>query len=201
MPFLCSCLAAVPSSRPAGVAARAQQGATSVVGFLSSGSLETDRTLISAFRKGLSEMGYVEGRNVATEFRWAQTDESRIPELAAELVRRRPAVIAATPIAPALAVKALTSTIPIVFSAGGDPVRAGLVASFNRPEGNVTGVNSLGFDLGPKRLGYLNAYLPGALKFAVLVDPRTPNSDAAVQDALSAAAAIGRQIEIFFRHH
>jgi putative ABC transport system substrate-binding protein len=180
------------------LAARAQQRpAMPLIGYLGAGSPEAHTTLLAAFRKGLSEMGYAEGRNVGIEFRWTQTDESRVPELAADLVRRQPAVIVTETITATLAVKALTSTIPIVFVAGGDPVQAGLVASFNRPGGNVTGVNTMTVELGPKRLGHLNAYIPGASKFALLVDPRTPILDAFIKDAQSAAAAIGRQIEIF----
>jgi putative tryptophan/tyrosine transport system substrate-binding protein len=179
------------------IAARAQQLAIPVVGYLASGTPEMLATGIAAFRKGLSEMGFAEGRNMTIEFRWTQNDESRLQELAADLVRRRPAVIAASPTGPTLAIKALTSTIPIVFNVGADPLRSGLVASFNRPEGNVTGVNSMTFVLGPKRLGHLNAYIPSASRYAVLVDPRQPVSDVATKDAQSAAAAIGRQIETF----
>src|SRR5262245_44934433 len=156
--------------------AKAQQPAMPIIGFLASGWPEGYTTELAAFRKGLSEMGYAEGRNLRIEIRWTQTDE-RLPELAADLVRLRPAVIAAYSTLAALAVKALTSTIPIVFSTGGDPVRSGLVASLNRPEGNVTGVNPMSLDLGPKRLSHLHTYIPGASTFAVLVDPRGPNSD------------------------
>jgi putative ABC transport system substrate-binding protein len=177
-------------------AARAQQPVMPVVGYLYSGSPEPTAHLVTAFRKGLSETGYVEGRNVAIEFRWAHNDSSRLPELAAELVRRRVAVIA-TPgsVAAGLAAKAATTTIPIVFS-GGDPVQTGLVASLNRPGGNVTGINSMNSELGAKRLGLLHELIPGASRFALLVNPDNPTSESMIMDARAAAAAIGRSMEI-----
>jgi putative ABC transport system substrate-binding protein len=139
-------------------AAHAQQPAMPVIGFLQSGSPEPNAHLVAAFRKGLGETGYVEGRNVAIEYRWAHDNDDRLPELAADLVRLRVAVIA-TPgsTAAAAAAKSATTTIPIVFSAGGDPVQTGLVASLNRPGGNITGVSSMSGELGAKRLGLLRA--------------------------------------------
>jgi putative ABC transport system substrate-binding protein len=143
----------------------------------------------------LSEAGYVEGRNVAIEFSWANNDIARLPELAADLVRRRVAVIATPNGAPAaLAAKTATTTIPIVFNSIGDPVQVGLVASFNRPGGNVTGVTSMALDLGPKRLGLLHDLLPVATRFAALVDSNTARF--AIADLRAAASAIGAQIEV-----
>jgi putative tryptophan/tyrosine transport system substrate-binding protein len=180
------------------LAARAQQPAMPVVGFLNSDSPETSANGVAAFRKGLSEMGYVEGRNVAIEFRWGQNDNARLPELAADLVRRRVAVIATPGSAPgALAAKAATTTIPIVFSLASDPVQIGLVASFNRPGGNVTGISSMNIELGAKRLGLLHELIPGAARFAMLVDPTLPSGEANITGGRTAAAAIGRQIEFF----
>src|SRR5215510_11018338 len=177
------------------LAARAQQPMP-VIGFLRSGSPELNAYLVAAFRKGLNEAGYVEGRNVAVEYRWAR-DDDQLPELAADLVRLRVAVIA-TPgsTAAAAAAKSATMTIPIVFSGGGDPVQTGLVASINRPGGNVTGVSSMSGDLGAKRLGLLQELMPRAARVAVLVNPNNPLAAAFVTDVQTAAAAIGKQIEV-----
>jgi len=176
----------------------AQQATMPVIGFLRPGSPEPNAHLVAAFRKGLGETGYVEGRNVAVEYRWAHNFDDRLPELAAELVRLRVAVIA-TPgsTAAAAAAKSATTLIPIVFSAGGDPVQMGLVASLNRPGGNVTGASSMSAELGAKRLGLLQEVVPRAARFAVLVNPNNPLAEAFVTDVRAAAAAIGRQIEVF----
>jgi putative ABC transport system substrate-binding protein len=131
-------------------------------------------------------MGFVEGRNVTIEYRFANDVYDRLPELAADLVRRRVAVIASFTLQAALAAKAATATIPIVFRTGGDPVQYGLVASFNRPGGNVTGINDIGFDLGPKRLGLLHDLLPGALRFAILVDPTNAATESMIRDIRAA---------------
>jgi putative tryptophan/tyrosine transport system substrate-binding protein len=150
---------------------------------------------MAAFRKGLSEIGYVEGQNLAVEFRWANNQIDRLPELAADLVRRRVAVIATPSSTPAaLAAKAATATIPIVFGVGTDPVQIGLVASFNRPGGNITGIGLMNFELVGKRLGLLHELLPRAARFAALYDPNE-GRDAFIKDVETSAATLGRQIE------
>ena len=179
------------------VAARAQQPAMPVIGLLHLGSPEANVSVMAAFRRGLAENGYVEGRNVAIEFRWAHNDTARLPELAADLVRNRVAVIA-TPgsVASALAAKAATATIPIVFNTGADPVEVGLVASLNRPGGNITGVSYMNTELAAKRLGMLHELLPKAARFAVLVERNNPSNDTVVADLRAAAASLGRDIEV-----
>jgi putative ABC transport system substrate-binding protein len=183
------------------LAARAQQpakeAAMPVIGVLHLGSPEANVSLIAAFRQGLAEAGYVEGRNVAIEFRWAHNDPSQLPELAADLVRNRVAVIA-TPssMASALTAKAATTTIPIVFNTGADPVEIGLVASLNKPGGNITGVSYMNTELAAKRLGMLHELLPKAARFAVLVERNNPSNDAMLADVRAAAASIGRDIEV-----
>jgi putative ABC transport system substrate-binding protein len=177
--------------------ARAQQASMPVVGYLYSGSLEPSAHLVAAFRTGLGETGYIEGQNVAIEYRYAQNENDRLPELAADLVRRRVAVLVAPGSTPAaLAAKAATATVPVVFSGGGDPVQAGLVASLNRPGGNVTGVTTMSVELGAKRLGLLHELLPAAARFAVLVNPNSPLTEPFVTDVRAAASGIGRQIEV-----
>jgi putative tryptophan/tyrosine transport system substrate-binding protein len=178
--------------------ARAQQRAVPVIGYLRASSSETIERSPTAFRKGLSETGFVEGRNVAFEYRAADNDYRRLPELAADLVRRRVAVIYASGgTVSARAAKAETTTIPIVFSIGDDPVALGLVASLNRPGGNVTGVAFLSTELGPKRLGLLKELVPGAARYAALVNPNAPATEAMTADLRAAAAAIGKEIEFF----
>jgi putative ABC transport system substrate-binding protein len=165
-----------------------------VIGFLHSGAPEP--RYITAFLRGLSETGYVEGRNVAIEYRWAQNDLSRLPDLATDLVRRQVAVIAAAGSSgDALAAKAATATIPIVFLTGGDPVQSGLVASLNRPGGNVTGVTLMTDDVLAKRLELLHRLVPEAMRVAVL---STPNSSTGVADLTAAAASLGLQIEFLY---
>jgi putative ABC transport system substrate-binding protein len=179
------------------LAARAQQPAMPVVGYLDNSAPQENTTLLAAFRRGLSETGYDEGRNVSIEVRFAQGDRAKLPGLAAELVKRRVSVIVAgSGVVVGLAAKAATSTIPIVFNSAGDPVKAGLVSSINRPDGNVTGVNSMGMELGGKRLGLLRELLPGATRFAALVDPSSPDADLLISEAQSAAATLGQRIEV-----
>ena len=170
-----------------------------VIGYLGAGSPEASTHLVASFRKGLSEVGYVEGRNVAIEYRWAHNENERLPDLAADFVRRGVQVIVTqvTTLA-ASSAKAATTSIPVVFGIGADPVRAGLVASFNRPGGNVTGVTTMSVELMPKRLGLLQELLPKATRFAVLVNPTNPfGAEPATADARAVAAAIGRQVEVF----
>jgi ABC-type uncharacterized transport system substrate-binding protein len=153
--------------------ASAQQPAIPVVGYLNSRAAGDDPHLLAAFRQGLKEVGYVDGQNVAIEYRFAEGQDDRLPALAADLVRRRVAVIAANGLA-AQAAKAATATIPIVFSAGYDPVEVGLVASMSRPGGNITGVSILDVELGPKRLELLHRLVPTATIIGVLVNPADP---------------------------
>jgi ABC-type uncharacterized transport system substrate-binding protein len=163
------------------LAARAQQSAMPVIGFLGSSS-PADRTrLVTAFLQGVRETGYVEGQNVAIEYRWAQDQYDRLPDLAADLVRRQVTVIATHDTPSAIVAKAATTTIPIIFASGGDPVKLGLVASLNRPGGNVTGVSFVSAALGGKCLGLLHELLPGAVRVGVLVDPQDdPLTQAAI---------------------
>ncbi|MFL5069877.1 MAG: ABC transporter substrate-binding protein [Xanthobacteraceae bacterium] len=180
------------------LAAGAQQSARPTIGFLHSASVAAFADLVAAFRKGLSEVGFIEGQNVTIEYRWGEGHNERLPTLAAELVRRRVDVIV-TPVSTAatLAAKAATATIPIVFVIGADPVKIGLVASLNRPGGNATGMSDIGVELGAKRLALLHELLPGAARFAVLVNPDNPFiTEPFVTGLQTAALAIGRQIEV-----
>jgi ABC-type uncharacterized transport system substrate-binding protein len=179
-------------------AARAQQPTIPVIGYLQTGSPEANPQFLAAFRKGLSEMGYVEGRNLAVEYRYAQNDNARLATLAADLVRRQVAVIA-TPSSDAatFAAKAATTTIPIVFEMGGDPVQSGLVASLNRPGGNITGVTSMNAELSAKRLGLLHDLLPQAARFAALINPNSPTIYQLTNALEAAASRMGVQIEFF----
>jgi putative tryptophan/tyrosine transport system substrate-binding protein len=177
------------------LAARAQQPAMPVIGFLGSTSADPVAYLIAAFRQGVREAGYVKGRNVAIEYRWAQDQHDRLPDLAADLVRRQVTVIAADTTSSIVA-KAATTTIPIVYTGGGDPVKLGLVASLNRPGGNVTGVTFVVAELGAKQLGLLHELQPGAVRVGVLVDPNYAPSQSFVSDVQAAALSIGKQIEV-----
>jgi ABC-type uncharacterized transport system substrate-binding protein len=180
------------------LAARAQQAAMPVVGFLGSASSELWVNRLRQFHQGLGEMGYVEGRNVAIEYRWAENQNDRLPELAADLVRRQVTVIAAPGSTPAaLAARAATATVPIVFFTAGDPTAAGLVATFARPGGNVTGAITLGLEVGPKRLELLHELVPTATLMALLVNPASPTlSQPITRDTQAAARTLGVDIHV-----
>ena len=185
-------IAAVASA----VGARAQQPKMPVVGFLNAGSPDGYAPYATGFLKGLNETGYVDGRNVAVDYQWARGQYDRVGVLAADLVRRRVAVIATnTPTAPVA--KAATTEIPIVFVSTGDPVTGGLVASFNRPGGNLTGVGLLGPELETKRLELLHELVAGTTPIGVLVNPANPAADLQLRKLQEAAGVIGRQIDIF----
>ena len=174
-------------------AARAQQGAIPVIGFLNGQSPGNFTHLVAAFHEGLGETGYVEGRNVAVEYRWAGGDSTRVPALAAELVRQQVAVIVATGGAHKVA-KAATSTIPIVCSMGGDPIKEGMVSSINKPGGNVTGASVFSATLEAKRLEMLHELVPRTTLIAVIIDSAFPESEEQAREVESAARAMARQI-------
>src|SRR5215467_4428676 len=177
-------------------AARAQQSKLPVVGFLNSGSPGVFGHFVSAFRQGLGEVGFVEHRNVGIEYRWAEGQADRLPVLASELVGAQVAVICAGSPPAALAAKAATTTIPIVFTSGEDPIKLGLVTSYNRPGGNVTGVALLVDVLGAKRLGLLREIVPAATLIAVLLNPSWPTFDTQLNDVQEAAREVGQQIHV-----
>jgi putative ABC transport system substrate-binding protein len=177
------------------VAARAQQTTMPVIGFMHNGTREAIQDFLPAFQKGLMEAGFIEGRNIAIEYRFAENRNERLAELAADLVRRRVAVIA-TPGSPlgALAAKAATTTIPIVFS-GTNPIQLGLVASLNHPGGNVTGISAMLGEIAGKKFGLLHELAPDATRFAMLLNPANPSSPGEVSDVRDAASTLGRTIE------
>jgi putative tryptophan/tyrosine transport system substrate-binding protein len=176
--------------------AGAQQQPMPVIGYLSAGAPESDDFRLTAFRQGLNETSYVEGQNVAIEYRWAQGQNDRLPALAAELVRRQVTVIATVGPPPLFAVKAATSTIPIVFVVGIDPVESGLVASLNRPGGNITGVALISAELAGKRLDLLHELMPTAALVALLVDPSNPTSDPQTRNLQDAARSLGLALHV-----
>jgi putative ABC transport system substrate-binding protein len=178
------------------LAARAQQPAMPVIGYLGAGSSATNASTTATFRQTLAGAGYVEGRNVAIEYRFAEGKYDRLPALAAELVRRPVAVIVAVTTPAALAAKAATTTIPIVFIAAEDPVKVGLVANLARPGGNVTGGSILFAELGPKQLGLLREIVPTAVRIGLLVNPSNVNAADLTKDLTAAGAAMGVQIEL-----
>jgi putative tryptophan/tyrosine transport system substrate-binding protein len=178
------------------LAARAQQPAMPLIGFLSSTSADPVAYLIAAFRQGLSEAGYVEGRNVAIEYRWSEGQYDRLPAMVSELLRRDVAVIAALGTPSAVAAKTATTMIPIVFGVSEDPVKLGLVTSIARPGGNATGVSYLLSELGAKQLGLLRELVPAASRFGLLVNPNNENAEAIIGDLKAAAATIGVEIDV-----
>ena len=177
------------------IAARAQQSAMPVIGFLNTRAPSEDAQLLAAFRQGLTETGYVEGRNVAIEYRWAEGHSDRLSALAADLVRRQVSVIVANSQA-TVAAKAETTTIPIVFMTSADPVQVGFVASLNRPGGNLTGATSLGTETNRKRLQLLHELLPNGGTIAALVNPTFPGRDIQARELQEAARTLGRQLHI-----
>jgi putative ABC transport system substrate-binding protein len=179
------------------LAARAQQAAVPVIGFLHTGSPDLNTKFVAGFRKGLAQAGFIEGQNVAIEFRWAAGQDERLPQLAADLVRQRVSVIATPASTPAaLAAKAATSEIPIVFATGGDPVALGLVASLNRPGGNVTGIAFQTVELAGKGLGLLHELLPTTVRVVAVVNPNFALTDATLQGLEAGAATLRLKLEI-----
>jgi len=178
------------------VVARAQQPAMPVIGFLNGGSRKGYEPWANAFLEGLKEAGYVAGQNAAVEYRWAEGLYDQLPTLAADLVRRQVTVIAGTSTPAALAAKAATNAIPIVFTTSGDPVQLGLVSSLSRPEGNVTGATQLNVEVAPKRLELLRDMIPSATTFALLVNPKGPAAESHVRHLEAAARTLGLKLQI-----
>jgi putative ABC transport system substrate-binding protein len=167
-----------------------------LIGFLSARSSGASRYLVDAFRKGLGEAGYIEGQNVAIDYRYAEGQYDRVPALATDLVSRQVAVIAASDLSGALAAKAATRTTPIVFTIGSDPIKSGLVASLNRPGGNITGVTNLNTELAPKRLELMRELVPKAGHFGLLVNPTNLGTEAFVREVQTAAGTLGLQLHL-----
>src|SRR5215467_11824051 len=177
-------------------AGRAQQPAVPTIGFLNGASPEGYALYAAAFRQGLKEAGYVDGQNVTIEYRWAEGRYERLPTQAADLVHRQVSVIAATSTPAMRVAKAATSTIPIVFTTGGDPVKLGFVASLNQPGGNATGVSFFTAEMGSKQAGLVHELIPAAAHVGLLVNPNFPATDAQTRDVTTAASAIGFQIDV-----
>ena len=178
------------------IAARAQQPAMPVVGFIRDGSADANARFVAAFRNGLNETGYVEGQNVTIEYHWLEGHYDRLPALLADLIRRKVAVIATPGNVPSIAAKAATATIPIVFGAGEDAVKLGLVASLNRPGGNATGINFLSGEAVTKQLGLLHELVPKAVRVAVLVNPaNTRTAESYLREVQEAAPTLGLQVQ------
>jgi putative ABC transport system substrate-binding protein len=178
------------------IAVRAQQTTTPTIGFLAPGTSRDLAGRVQAFQRGLGEAGYVAGDNVAIEYRWAENDGRRLPALAADLVRRGAAVIVTTSGAASLVAKSATTTIPIVFYVGGDPIRLGLVTSLSRPDGNLTGVGNLSGEVGPKRLELLHELIPAAKSIAVLINPATTDTSHQVRDLHDAARNLNLELHV-----
>jgi len=178
------------------LAARAQQPAMPVIGYLNFGSPESDTPRLTGLRRGLNESGYVEGRNFVIEYRWAGNQVDRLPALAADLVQLQVTVIVAAGVPPALAAKAATTRIPIVFSVAADPVQLGLVASLNRPGGNLTGFNGFVGELGAKGLALLHELVPSTATIGFLVNPNNPLFELTTRDVLAAAPVLGLKVQI-----
>jgi putative ABC transport system substrate-binding protein len=190
------CKGIIGSAMALPIVARAQQRAMPVIGFLNGSSPDRYAPMVAAFRQGLKEAGYIEGQNVAIEYRWAEGHFDRLPALAVDLVRRQVSVIAATSTPANLVAKKATSTIPIVFTTGDDPVQLGLVTSLARPSGNVTGVTQLSVEILPKRIQLAHELAPGATAIALLANPADPTSDFEVRSALAAANSLGLKLHI-----
>jgi len=176
------------------LAARAEQAALPVIGYLNFGSPESDTARVTGLRRGLNQTGYVEGRNLVIEYRWAGNQADRLPALAADLVQLRVAVIVSPGTLPALAAKAATTSIPIVFGVGNDPVQLGLVASLNRPGGNLTGINAFAVELGAKGLALLHELMPSTATIGFLENPNNPIFE--TRDVLAAAPVLGLKVQI-----
>jgi len=178
------------------LAARAQQQPMPVIGYLNNGSPESDVPRLTGLRRGLSQTGYIEGRNLVIEYRWAGNQADRLPALAADLVQLRVAVIVTAGLPPTLAAKAATASIPIVFGVGANPVQLGLVASLNRPGGNLTGINAFAAELGAKELALLHELVPSTLTVGFLENPNNPIFELTTRDVLAAAPAIGLKVQV-----
>ena len=180
------------------LASRAQQAAMPVIGFLNSGSSDRFAPMVSAFLKGLKEAGYVEGQNVTIEYRWAEGQYDHLPALVGDLVRNRVSVIAATSTPANLVAKSITSSIPIVFTTGGDPVQLGLVASLSRPGGNVTGVTQMTGEVAPKRVELAHELVPQATAFGILINPKNPLAEFVKRDSAAAALKLGIRLNVIY---